>query len=389
LDIIFFKHPDFTEHKSMPRYARMLAEGMKKRGHKVDVWSPQPFFYKIPAPSFIQKWLGYLDQYMVFPMLVRKRLRKKKSNALFVFTDHALGPWVSLVANKPHVVHCHDFLAQYSAMRIIQENQVGWTGRQYQAYIHQGYSKAKNFISISQKTRDDLHRFLSSTPVCSEVVYNGFHQSFGARNIHDARKLLSDYTKLNLIGGYILHVGGNQWYKNRRGVIEAYSAWHSIAKIKLPLLMIGEKPDKELVEIFSQANGKEDIFFINNAADEQVRLGYSGASAFLFPSLAEGFGWPIAEAMASGCPVITTNEAPMTEVAGNAGFYIPKYPFNKKERNIWAKEAAEVLNKIVELADEERKKVVQAGFNNAKRFDTENTMKRIEAIYSNILEQHI
>ena len=60
--------------------------------------------------------------------------------------------------------------------------------------------------------------------------------------------------------------------------------------------------------------------------DDLVKMAYVGASLFLFPSLAEGFGWPIAEAMASGCPVITTNKRPMTEVTKGTGRLIEKMP---------------------------------------------------------------
>src|SRR5215208_2592457 len=95
--------------QSMPRFAKMLVDGMTERGHSVQQWKPRPFFYRIPANSLLKKWLGYIDQFLVFPFMVRFRLKKKPSNTLFVFTDHALGPWVPLIAHYPHVIHCHDF----------------------------------------------------------------------------------------------------------------------------------------------------------------------------------------------------------------------------------------------------------------------------------------
>ena len=57
--------------------------------------------------------------------------------------------------------------------------------------------------------------------------------------------------------------------------------------------------------------------------NEALAALYSGAELLLFPSLEEGFGWPIIEAQASGCRVVTTGKAPMTEVGGNAAFYLP------------------------------------------------------------------
>ena len=90
--------------------------------------------------------------------------------------------------------------------------------------------------------------------------------------------------------------------------------------------MIGEEPSNELTNLHQKSIFKEDIHFITNLSDKYINNAYSGAICLLFPSLDEGFGWPIIEAMASGCPVITTNRAPMNEIGGRAAFYINKKP---------------------------------------------------------------
>jgi hypothetical protein len=143
LKLVFFTHPSFIGSQSMPRYATLLAEGMKRRGHQVELWYPQAGFFRLPSPSLLKKWLGYIDQYIVFPKQVRRRIKKCSPDTLFVFTDHALGPWVPLVSDRPHIIHCHDFLAQRSALGKFIANPVSWTGRQYQAFIRKGYKKGK------------------------------------------------------------------------------------------------------------------------------------------------------------------------------------------------------------------------------------------------------
>ncbi len=371
----------------MPRFAKMLAEGMAKRGHQVEIWSPKPAFFNLPFPKAFKKWLGYLDQYLLFPVKTRTKLKASNSNTLFVLTDHALGPWLPLVANRPHVVHCHDFLAQQSALGLIPQNLTSFTGKKYQAYIRHGYSQAKNFISVSKKTQADLHQFVNPSNINSTVVYNGLNQSFEAKEPVIARKELSAKTGLDLSNGYLLHIGGNQWYKNRTGVIEIYDEWRSISNLTLPLLLIGELPDEKLLERIEQSAYKSSIHCFNNIEDQLISAAYSGASIFLFPSLAEGFGWPIAEAMACGCPVITTNEAPMTEVAGDAGFLIPKQPQASSNVKVWAQEAAKTVEKTVNLSPIERAKVVAAGIENARRFNTDLALNQIEEIYQNILQK--
>jgi glycosyltransferase involved in cell wall biosynthesis len=388
VNLIFFTHPDFLGHQSMPRFANMLTIGMKRRGHSVDNWRPTAFFSRLPAPRYIRKWLHYVDQYLLFPMKVRRRLKAIPKDTLFVFTDQALGPWVPTVTGRPHVIHCHDFLALRSAIGEIPENPTGWSGRQYQEMIRRGFSRGKYFISVSHKTKDDLHRFLPKQPDISEVVYNGFHKPFDLHDPSDARRRFGEQTKLNLSDGYILHVGANTWYKNRWGVLEVYDAWRSKFRHRLPLLMIGN-PTDQLLARHQKSAFKADIHWLSDIRDESLQLAYAGATVLLFPSLGEGFGWPIAEAMACGCPVITTDEAPMTEVAGSAGFFIARMPRDKSKISNWAEHSASVVQKIVACADTERNAIISAGIDNAKRFDTSRALDQIEKIYERILEQFI
>ncbi|OUJ73885.1 glycosyltransferase [Hymenobacter crusticola] len=390
MHLVFFTHPDFMGDQrmpafaSMPRFARMLAEGMRARGHQVEMWAPRSRLFELPVTGGPKKWLGYVDQYLVFPMEVRQRLKHCPPDTLFVFADNALGPWVPLVADRPHVMHCHDFMAQRSALGQIPENPTGWSGRQYQRMIRAGYSKGKHFISVSRKTREELHTFLPAPPLTSEVVYNGLSEALTPYDCTKARTMVGKATGVELSHGYLLHVGGNQWYKNRLGVIELYNAWRSSSSIAVPLLLIGGPLTPELNSVRDISPFKEDIHVVSGLDDELVHLAYAGATVFLFPSIAEGFGWPIAEAMASGCLVITTGEAPMTEVAGEAGFLIPRRPHDEAQAVAWAAAAAKTIDKVVHLPPAERSAAIAAGITNVARFNSENALNRIEEIYKTI-----
>lgn len=371
----------------MPRFVKMLVDGMSGKGYTVEVWKPTARFFKLPAKrDSVKKWLGYIDQYLIFPIEIRKRIKKRRNDTLYVIADHALGPWVPSVAHKPHVIHCHDFLAQISALGQIDENKVGWTGKKYQEFIRKGYSKGKNFISVSEKTKADLSKFLPDAPINSYVVYNGLTQNFSVQNQIEARQKLTIYFKIDVTNGYLLHVGGNDWYKNRAGVIHIYNAWRSTTPHTLPLLLIGHEPSDDLGSLQASSLYKNDIHFLSGVEDGFVRLAYSGASVFIFPSLAEGFGWPIAEAMASGCPVITTDEAPMTEVTGNAGFLISRMPYNVLEVNDWALTASEMVNKVMQLTNDEREQVIDRGVTIAQRFNPQSTINQIEEIYLKVFK---
>ena len=387
MHIVFFDHPAYLGYLSIPRFTRMLVSGMEKRGHTTETWAPEPEFLRLPLPGGARKWLGYLDQYLVFPARVRRRLPACPADTLFVFTDQAQGPWVPLVAHRPHVIHCHDFMAQHSAMGRIPENPTPWTGQQYQKLIYRGYAQGKNFVSVSEKTRHDLGQLLPAPPSTSEMVYNGMNNSFLPYDVPAARQRLGEKVGVPLAPGYLLHVGGNQWYKNRLGVIELYSAWRSMSNVALPLLLVGGALTPALASVVSQSLYKDDIHVLRGLDDEFVHLAYAGASVFLFPSLAEGFGWPIAEAMASGCPVITTDEDPMTEVAGKAGFLIPRRPYHAAASAQWAAGAAAVVEKVINLTSQEREAATAAGRANAQRFDSDRALDRIEGIYKKVLEE--
>lgn len=384
MKIVLFAHPSFLEHQSMPRYANMLLNGMQERGHEVAVWTAKPRFYKLPLTKSLKKWLGYIDQYLVFPIEVKFKLRNCSNDTLFVFADQALGPWVPLVKNRNHIVHCHDFLALKSALGTIPENPTSFTGKLYQNYIRNGFSKGKCFISISKKTQEDLHRLHRGEIVSSAVCYNGLNRPFQALSPIASRSLLETKLNIGLSGGYIMHIGGNQYYKNRIGVLEIYETWRSKYKGEIPLILIGSEPSVELAFLREKSLFKEDIHFITDLSDDYINNAYSGASCLLFPSLDEGFGWPIIEAMASGCPVITTNKAPMNEVGGVAAYYVDKKPTETAHWQQWKEDGAKIVEKVLTLNTFQRNEAIEKSFAQSQKFTAEYSLSAIEAIYKKI-----
>ena len=386
MNIVLFAHPLFIGHASMPRYTQWLVDGMTARGHRVQVWMPEPRVHDLPVPTRFKKWMGYIDQYLLFPRWVRRRMAAQPADTLYVFSDHALGPWVPLVAGRPHVIHCHDLLAQQSALGQVPQNPVSATGRVYQRYIRNGYTQGRVFIAISRKTEQELRTFIGPAPE-SHVVYNGVNPRFHpAADIEGQRAALGRQLGIDLSRGFVLHVGVNTWYKNRPGVLEIYDRWrHGAPAEALPLLMVGPPPPPALAAQHAASPNAADVHFLTGISDEVLVALYGVATVFLFPSIAEGFGWPIAEAMAAGCPVITTDAAPMTEVAGEAGFYIPPMDAPMSGGASWASRSAEVLDQVVALSPEARRDAIAHGFEQVRRFDSEAALDRIEAIYRKTL----
>jgi glycosyltransferase involved in cell wall biosynthesis len=383
MKIVLFTHPNFLNSASMPRFALMITKGMQSRGHIVEVWSPSPIMFLLPIWTKKRKWLGYIDQFIIFPILVRLRMLSEPNTTLFVFADQALGPWVPLVERRPHVVHTHDFMALRSALGEIPQNPTGWTGRQYQAMIRRGFSKAKCFISVSENTKRELARFLEGRRNRSEVVFNGLNFPFFPMAAEEAAAALQEAGLDMQTSRFLLHVGGNQWYKNRVGVLEIYAAYAQSVQSPLPLLMIGDAPSEKMRALAVKGGGI--VKFASGLPNETVRAAYSLAELLIFPSLAEGFGWPVAEAMACGCPVLTTDEAPMTEVGGAVAHYLPKRPIGNCDE--WAKDGATKVTEILNLAPAVASARVSAGLEHVKQFDTDTALDRYEAIYQQVLAE--
>lgn len=383
MKIIFLTHHEEFRGFSMTRYTQFLNNGFQELGFETEVWAPKNFFAKYSTHKTIKKWLRYIDTFVHFPFILKRNSEKQPTDTLYVLIDQALGMWMPFIQKKNHVVHCHDFIALKSALGRIPQNKTSWTGKQYQHLIFKGFSKAENFLCISKHTEKELLTFLKKKPQHIAQIYNAIDPMFKPGNITSSRNLMSAYCKIDLRNGYLLHVGGGDFYKNKKGVIEIYNQWRSITSKTLPLLLVGSAPDSEIKKICDASPFKNDIHFLIRIETHILLNAYQGASLFLFPSIAEGFGWPIAEAMACACPVITTNAAPMNEVGGKAAVYIEPC-MSGNEIKPWATKAAKVIDTTLNLSNDKLISLKKTGLEQVKNFNDKNVLLEIESFYKSI-----
>lgn len=368
----------------MPRFTGMLEQAYLARGHQVQVWSPQAKVYALVPNGRLSKWAGYIDQYILFPLWVRKQVKTQPVNTLYIFCDQALGPWVPLVKSRPHVVHVHDLLALRSALGEIPENPTSWTGRLYQRYIRHGFKQAKHFISISKKTRDDLQFFGQVSPVTSAVVYNGLNYPYAPMPKNEAIGVLNQAGLPVPANGMLLHLGGSQWYKNLAGVIRLYIEYAKNEVSPLPLWCICPPPSHQVQILLKDVPAQGNVQFFQGIDNQALQAAYSISHVFIFPSLAEGFGWPIIEAQASGCIVLTTDAAPMNEIGGPAASYIPLLKLTD-DVHAWVLKGANTLKLMLNMPEIQRRDLVEKGLAHVAQFNADDAIEGYLKTYQQIL----
>ncbi|HSV72127.1 MAG TPA: glycosyltransferase, partial [Methylibium sp.] len=389
MKLVLFTHPEFLGLRSQANFARMLSEAYRARGHQVELRQPAALLRRHAGGGAAAKWAGYADQYLLFPIAMRAALQDDAPDTLYVFCDQALGPWVPQVAHRPHVVHCHDLLALSSALGEIPEHPTARTGRLYQRYIRRGFRRARHFISVSRQSRDELHRIGGVRPLTSEVVYNGLNHPYRPLAPARARQVLEEAGLPVGERRCLLHVGGGQWYKNSVGVVHLYGAYArdelQAGRRPLPLWMVSPPPDAALRAALATLPPSCECRFLMGLDATALEALYSHAEALLFPSLAEGFGWPIAEALACACPVLTTDAAPMNEVGGDCADYLPRLG-PADDLAAWAAAAARVLARVLARPADERERRAAAARAWVARFDAADAIDRYLAIYRRVLD---
>jgi glycosyltransferase involved in cell wall biosynthesis len=360
------------QHESMQRFANMLQVGLIELGHQVRLIQPEPFFGKIKlSASGLGKWLGYIDKFILFP---RRELRRAASWADVVhICDHSNAMYTKYLQNVPHLVTCHDLLAIRSALGEIKENCTKWTGKQLQQMILSGLKRSQRIACVSEQTETDMLRLAKINPDIVSVIYNGLNYPYAPMEKAEAHERL-DYLVIYSNSPFILHVGGNHWYKNRLGVLSIFNylrQQHNL--LDLYLVMAGKPFTNQMRQFVQQNSLNKQVIELVAVENEDLRALYSAATALLFPSLQEGFGWPIAEAQTCGCPVFTSNRAPMTEVGGDAAIYInPNCP---------EEAAREIANNLKNVS-----KLKQAGLINAQRFTSQKMLSSYIELYQEICQ---
>jgi glycosyltransferase involved in cell wall biosynthesis len=190
----------------------------------------------------------------------------------------------------------------------------------YRASLWMALHTAEAVICVSEATRNDLAAFSGIDPSRLVVIHEGIEKAFRPCSLEEIENVRQEYT---LPHNYFLYLGSNKPHKNLPALLQAYAR----TKTRVPLIVAGsEDPRFRQVRRLLDLHGLKDrVRFLGAVQEKKLPALYSGAKAFIFPSLYEGFGMPPLEAMACGVPVACSDIPVLRETAGGAAlFFDPK-----------------------------------------------------------------
>ncbi len=357
---------------SLIGFARALREGCEEAGIETRLIAPQAIVGLVGQASHgFGKWLGHFDKLVLFPLTLRRQLEWADVVHL---VDHGLAPYIKHLQGVPHLVTCNDLIAMRASLGELPEWHTSGTAAIFQQKIRQGLSGAQHIVCISEATRSDVCRLSDVSQERTTVVYDSLFYPYTPMVEEERRPILRDLGIAD--ASFVFHIGRNAPTKNRIGVIRIFAALRQRPKgADLHLVLAGKALSEEMRAIIREEKLDSVVHELVGLQDEQLRALYSSAKAMIFPSFYEGFGMPIIEAQACGCPVFTSNRAPMTEVGGDAACYFD--PVNSEE-------AAKIIAQELETSN--LSKMTERGFENVKRFQHERMIKEYIEVYKRVLE---
>ncbi len=241
--------------------------------------------------------------------------------------------------------------------------------------FHYFKENASLIIAISENTKMDIMKYLRIPEDKIRTIYCGVGDEF--RKIEDVRVLKSILRGIGIDYPYILYVGSLEPRKNVERLIEAFIQLKKRRQINGKLVISGIKgwAYQSIFDKVASSGTEKEIIFTGVTPNEFLPFLYNGASAFVYPSLYEGFGLPVLEAMSCGVPVVTSNVSSLPEVAGDAAILINPYSVDELADGIW---------RI--LSDKElRNQCIKKGIERAKLFTWErcakNTLDAFNEVY--------
>ncbi|WP_395734036.1 glycosyltransferase [Prosthecobacter sp.] len=365
--------PDRLE--SMQRYSNLVESAITPTFPGVVERMDPPIVFggRRWMPEWVRKQLGYFDKYVLFPLVLRLHATFQAwrgVETLIHITDQGLGPLIPWMNGFRVIVTVHDLIAVRAAIGDIQGiPRAAWGRGGFQRFIFWALRFPSTVVCVSEKTCRDCKRLVGRNH-SFHVVLNPLDPAFNAKG---------DVVVVpGLPKSFLLHVGSGLWYKNRAGVLLIYAALQRRSGFESTpsLVMMGAPATETESRLVVELGISASITWLSKPPTSWIVAAYDQAQALIFPSLEEGFGWPVLEAMARGCPVFTSNRAPLTEVGGDAVEYID--PENVEQ-------AAGLISNCLRQGAPWREQKSAQGRLRAQHFSTEVFSMQMCKVYESVM----
>lgn len=329
------------------------------------LYSNEPIIQKIRADNFKERILNFpkLWTYIRFPF----EFIGNKYDILFVPKEV-----VPPLKRPKTVIVCYDFgrLVDPKDRIAIDAKIHFWIA------THFALKTADKIIAISESTKKKIINTCKIAPEKVIVTHLGYDKEIYKSN-YDTDVIDKVKRKYGIRNNYIINISSLLWYrKNLPRLIKAFHICKSKRVINHQLVITGKRGEaySEIVSLIKSLNLEKDVVLTGYISTEDMPLLLCGADALVFPSLHEGFGLPILEAMACGCPVITSNLSAMPEVVEDAGVLVNPYS---------EEEIAHTIERV--LTDAElRRQMSNMGLIQAKKYSWENTARETLKVFESL-----
>lgn len=355
----------------MKLFPEALCAGLRERGHDVRLLRPiQRMPVLANTSKGLGKWIAYLDTFVFFPREFRDQTRWAD---IIHICDHFDAPYINYLDPQKSLVTCHDVIGIQAARGYFAQTRVRWTGKVLQSYAAFSLKRCKHIVCVSETTKRELAEALGIDKNKIYVVYNGLNYPYKPMGGGEADRHLKGLG-ITSCTPFLLHVGGKGWQKNRPGVIRIFAELIRVAPtLASYLILVGPQLTETEKALLGAPGLTEQVRILTHIDGADLCALYSRASLLLFPSLYEGFGWPIIEAQACGCLVVTSNRDPMKEISGGGAVLVDPH------------DATEASLVISEALGSRTEPIRTMGYTNAKRFTARAMIDNYEKVYTELI----
>ncbi len=299
--------------------------------------------------------IGTLWLYTKLPKIL-----EKDEIDVFWGTQHCLPKRNKHTKNIKYILTIHDLAIQ----------KIKNVGSLYNTIIQKIILKkscinANKIIAVSKSTKNDIIEQLNINENKIEVIYEGIYQN-RPKALTDEQNIIIR-NKFNLNNRkFIFFLSTIEPRKNLNTAIKAFEKYKSENNDNLVFVISGGKgwKNKDTFKLIDKSKYKSDIIVTGYITEEEKVFLFRNCEAYIYPSLYEGFGLPILEAMKNEAVVITTKVSSIPEVAGDAAVYLDSvYDYNN---------LCEIIKETINLSNEEKQRYVDKGINRIKLFTWEN-----------------